>query len=188
MPPSVGILTGWLRRGKGHGRAVTTEWRHDTMTRTCSTPTTQRREGGANVSSPSSRAQHAPYGGTSNRKTSCHCELAKQSPRQSTSEETERGLSTLCPPLRLNASTIVREVASLRTPAKKQAVLAGNVNRLRRRVSAMDRKTGTVHALGDSLGTVPVLLRKIRYIGGFLIHGPAPQRSWLAMTCLGDCS
>ncbi len=71
---------------------------------------------------------------------------------------------------------------SAEPPAKKQAVLAANVNRLRRRVSAMDRKTGTVHALGDSLGTVPVLLRKIRYIGGFLIHGPAPQRSWLAMT------
>ena len=49
----------------------------------------------------------------------------------------------------------------------------------------MDRKAGTVHALGDSLGTVPVLLRKIRYVVRFLIPGPEPRRSWLAMTFLG---
>ena len=71
---------------------------------------------------------------------------------------------------------------SAEPPAKKRAVLASVVNRLRHRVSGVDRKTGTVHALGDSLGTVPVLLRKIRYVGRFLIPGPAPRRSWLAMT------
>ena len=76
-----------------------------------------------------------------------------------------------------------RQVAtSAEPPAKKQAVLASVVNRLRHRVSGMDRKAGTVHALGDSLGTVPVLLRKIRYVRRFFICEPAPRRSWLAMT------
>ena len=74
----------------------------------------------------------------------------------------------------------IAEIAS--QAAKKQAVLASVVNRLQHRVPGMDRKAGTVHALGDSLGTVPVLLRKIRYVGRFLIPGPTPRRSWLAMT------
>ena len=52
-----------------------------------------------------------------------------------------------------------------------QAPAVGNY-RLRRRMFGKDRKKGTVHALGDSLGTVPVLLRRISRIERFFIHGP----------------
>ena len=47
---------------------------------------------------------------------------------------------------------------------------------------------GTVHALGDSLGTVPFLLRKVRHIGRFLIQGPASRRSRLAIAAVAVVS
>ena len=101
-------------------------------------------------------------------------------PLESTSGGLQRGhpmLTARTPFLRWYCGA---EIAS--QAAKKRAVLVAIVNRLRRGMTGTDRKMGTVHALGDSLGTVPVLLREIRYVGGFFVHGPAPRRSWLAMT------